>query len=45
MMRSVAGLETGASLKEVDLQAAAETYLLNHGMEEDTLKLIESKRR
>ena len=27
------------------LQAAAETYLLSHGMEEETLKLLETKLR
>ena len=45
MLRAVAGLGVGASLENVDLQAAAETYLLSHGMEEETLKLLETKLR
>ena len=32
MLRSVAGLEKGASLEGVDLAEAAETYLTSHGM-------------
>ena len=43
MMRAVAGLDAGASLEGVDLQAAAENYLLSHGLEEETLKLLETK--
>ncbi len=45
MLRAVAGLDVGASLEGVDLQAAAEAYLLSHGMEEETLKLLETKMR
>ena len=32
MLRAIAGLEKGADLKDVDLAAAAETYLTGHGM-------------
>lgn len=43
MLRSVAGLETGASLDGVDLQFAAEAYLTRHGMAEETIKALEAK--
>ena len=43
MLRSVAGLETGASLDDVDLQFAAEAYLTRHGMAEETIKALEAK--
>ena len=33
MLRFVAGLESGASLEGVDVKAAAEDYLIRHGME------------
>ena len=32
MLRTIAGLEKGASLEGADLQAGAETYLTSHGM-------------
>lgn len=34
MMRSAAGLEKGALLDGIDWKAAAEQYLLTHGMSE-----------
>lgn len=43
MLYYVAGLETGASLAETDLKAAAEAYLLNHGMAEEALEQLEAK--
>ena len=43
MMRSVAGLEKGAFLAGVDWQAAAEAYLLRHGMAEEALYTLEQK--
>jgi len=43
MLCYVAGLESGSSLAETDLKAAAERYLLNHGMAEEALKQLESK--
>jgi hypothetical protein len=43
MMPSAAGLETGASLERIDWQAAAEVYLMGHGMTESTLKALEQK--
>ena len=43
MMRSVAGLEKGASLEGTDLRKAAEAYLAGHGMAETTLKTLEEK--
>ena len=43
MLCIVAGLEVGSSLAETDLKAAAEAYLLNHGMNEETLKQLEAK--
>ena len=43
MIRTVAGLEKGAAVAEVDLAAAARNYLLSHGMEEQALlTLIEN---
>jgi len=43
MLCTVAGLEAGSSLAETDLKAAAETYLLHHGMDEEALKQLEVK--
>lgn len=43
MMRTVAGLEKGASLEDTDIQAAAEAYLLNHGMTEAALRTLQEK--
>jgi hypothetical protein len=43
MLCIMAGLEAGSSLAETDLKAAAEAYLLNHGMNEETLKRLEAK--
>ncbi len=43
MLRVMAELEPGTSLAESDLKAAAETYLLNNGMEEESLKQLEVK--
>ncbi len=42
MMRSVAGLEKGAALEGVDLQAAAEQYLLAHGMTAEALAALKA---
>ena len=43
MMRSVAGLETGAPLEGIDWKAAAEAYLMGQGMGESALKTLEQK--
>jgi len=43
MLCTVTGLEAGASLADTDLKAAAEAYLLNHGMAEKALKQLEAK--
>ena len=43
MLRIMAGLEYGTSLEDVNLPTAAETYLINNGMDEETLKLLEGK--
>ncbi len=43
MLRNVAGLEKGVSLEGIDLKAAAEDYLLRHGMEEETLAALETE--
>lgn len=43
MLCNVAGLEVGSSLAETDLKAAAEAYLLRHGMAEDALRQLEAK--
>jgi protein tyrosine/serine phosphatase len=43
MICTMAGLEIGTSLADTDLMAAAEAYLLNHGMDEEALKLLEEK--
>ena len=40
MLRTVAGLESGASLEGVDLAAAAENYVLSHGMSADALNTL-----
>ena len=42
MLRVMAGLEPGTSLAEIDLKTAAETYLLDNGMEEEVLKKLET---
>ena len=43
MLCYVAGLEIGASLAETDLKAAAEAYLLDHGMAKEALENLEAK--
>ena len=43
MLRTVAGLEKGASLAGVDLQAAAEQYLLAHGMTSEALAALKAQ--
>ena len=43
MLRTVAGLEKGASLADVDLQAAAEQYLLAHGMTPEALAALKAQ--
>lgn len=43
MLCIMAGLEPGSSLAEIDLKAAAETYLLNNGMDAKLLKQLEAK--
>ena len=43
MMRVMANLESGTSLAEIDLKAAAEAFLLKHGMAEDAIKQLEAK--
>lgn len=43
MMRSVAGLEKGASLEGTDPRKAAEAYLTGHGMARETLETLEAK--
>ncbi len=40
MLRTISGLGTGASLDGVDLQAAAENYLLSHGMDPAALEAL-----
>jgi hypothetical protein len=42
MMRAVAGLGKGESLTGTDWQAAAEDYLLKHGMDKDSVASLES---
>ena len=42
MLRVMAGLEPGTSRAEIDLKTAAETYLLDNGMEEEVLKKLET---
>lgn len=37
------GMTYGTSLEDISLKAAAENYLISHGMDEDTLKLLEEK--
>lgn len=39
----MANLEPGTSLAETDLKAAAESYLLGNGMEQEALKQLETK--
>ena len=43
MLCYIAGVEKGASLAETDLKAAMEAFLLDHGMAEETLELLEAK--
>lgn len=43
MLCIMAGLEPGTSLSETDLKAAAEAYLLKHGMAEDAVQQLEAK--
>jgi hypothetical protein len=43
MLRTVAGLEKGAALDEVDLSAAAETWLTAHGMSPEAINTIKGK--
>ena len=43
MLRAVAGLEKGADLAEVDLAAAAENYLIAHGMDAEILQALKEK--
>ncbi len=43
MLCILAGLEPGTSLAEIDIKAAAETYLLNNGMDAKLLKQLEAK--
>ena len=43
MLCILAGLESGASLAGTDLRAAAEAYLLSHGMAEQSLTQLEDK--
>ena len=43
MLCFMAGLEVGSSLAETDLKAAAEAYLIGHGMAEDALRQLEAK--
>ncbi|MCR5824924.1 MAG: tyrosine-protein phosphatase [Oscillospiraceae bacterium] len=42
MLRSVVGLEKGASLDNVNLAPAAETYLLSHGMTQTALAALKA---
>ena len=42
MMRAVAGLGKGESLAGIEWQAAAEDYLLKHGMDKDSVVSLES---
>ena len=43
MLRLIAGAEEGASLEGVDLHSAAESYLTDHGMPEESVKALEEK--
>ena len=43
MLCIMADLEPGSSLAEVNLKAAAESYLLGYGMDEESLKQLEAK--
>ena len=43
MLRSIAGLEKGASLEGVDLAAAAENYLLNAGVTAEDIAALKGK--
>lgn len=43
MLLFMTGLEADTSLAETDLQAAAEAYLVNNGMSEESLKRLEAK--
>lgn len=42
MMRCIAGLEKGESIAGIDWKAAAENYLLKHGMDRDSIAALES---
>ena len=43
MLYTMAELESGSSLEDIDLKAAAESYLLSNGMEEESLQQLEAK--
>ena len=43
MLRIMANSESGSSLAGIDFKAAAETYLLSNGMDEEALKQLEAK--
>lgn len=43
MLRAVAGLEKGAPLEGVDLQAAAEAYLTGNGMAQEAVDALKAK--
>ena len=43
MLRSLAGLEKGASLEGTDLAEAAQAYLLGHGMSAEALEALKTK--
>jgi len=43
MLCVMAEQESGTSLKEIDLKAAAEAFLLKHSMAEDAIKQLEAK--
>ncbi len=43
MIRAVACLEKGADLAGIDLAAAAENYLIGHGMDTEALKTLKEK--
>ena len=45
MIRTVAGPEKGANLVDTDLAAAAESYLIVHGMDAEVLKTLKEKLR
>lgn len=45
MMRTVAGLDEGAPLEGTDMKAAAESYLMDHGMSRDAIDTLRAKLR